>query len=514
MRFVWICVCLFMGSGAHAGEYAIFGPGSVTMGAPAVYDALKFNMFASERLTGFWGNPAYGTFADPDRPGPINVYDGTDGSNVTLRLWFMGADFTGLSACIESYSSIGLVGVANVGQPDPCHATHAASWAFYWPSSNGARTYCFKTIQVDASNNIGFGPARGWNPSNAGIPDENVFDLCLEYVPVASTGELRIYGFEKRRFSTDDYHRSGVWTPNDYAWGLTESELDPAIKDPTEVGPQNRYYNRFSGYPYAQLMNVFTGLEHGLPTDYFSWAGVRAEGTPAGENLVNSIGAAKKATLSGIYDIGSTRVTADFRARNNAIYVRQLDRSAGIAVKPYGVTLPSTINIGDRLQATGYTKIEDGAEVVLVANRIVISPSDPQDPPVGPIGISGRSSGGGASGSQTGVLDNALASPAEYSRGVNTVGQLVRMWGNVTATRQLQQNGLSVFWLDDGSKLQDGLGDNATATGIAVGLPPDWVGEPPWGCCVVTGILKAARNPQGKIVRILFPRSAQDIVRP
>lgn len=500
----------------HADEYTVFGPGEAAAGAPSVYSALSFDPFSLNRLAGFWGNPAYGVFGDPDRTGPINVYEGTDGANVTLRLWFLGVDLAGIAP-----DSIALLGAANAGQTDPCHSTHAASWAYYW-WSNGARAYGFKTIQIDSFGNIGFGPARGWNPSFAGIPVENVFDICLEFVPVGSTGELRIYGFEKRHFSTDCFHYApDRWIPNHYGWGLDPSEVNPVIKDPTGVGAQNRYYNRFSGYPYAQLMNVFTGVQttnmltgqpFGNPADHFSWAEIRAEGTASGPSLVHSISEAKDATLSGVYDLGDVRITADLRSSEDLVYVRQANGASGIGVRPAGQTLPATIQVGDIAHVTGYTKIEDGSELIAVAKQFEVMPADPLSPPLAALGLSMRDSGGGPWGRQKAVENDASSVTPVYSTGPNTIGQLVKMWGTVTCIGQIQQNDeRNVFWIDNRSRLRDGLSELPEATGVAVLLPPDWVGELPAGHCTVTGILRAVSNPQGRIVRMLVPRYASDI---
>jgi hypothetical protein len=482
----------------------------VIPGAPAVYSAQSFDPFASSRFAGFWGNPAYGTFADPDRPPGVAVYDGTDGDNVTLRIWFTGVDFSALGPGIRAF-----FGAANVGQSDPCHATSATMWTWWY--DNGGRLYIFKPVQVDAAGNMGYGPARGWNPSNSGLPIEDVFDLVLEFVPAASAGELRVYAFEKRYYSTDTYHYApGRWIPQHYAWGLDPDEAaNPAIKDPPGMGPQNRYYNRFSGYPYAQSMNVFAGIGSGGTADLVSWAQITAEGTPCAANLVNTIAGAKKAWISGVYDIGMTRITADFRSTDGLIFVRQLDGSAGIGIRPDGVTLPSQINTGDRLQATGYTKIESGAELTLVADQITISPADPQDPPVKPIGLTGLSSGGGSMGWQQGVVNDVLASSPSNAGGVNTIGQLVRMWGKVTGTAQSQEQGdtTTACWLDDGSKLCDGFAADPAVSGVRVVLPPDWTGAPPAGYYSITGILRSVLNPQGKVVRTLFPRSLADAVQ-
>lgn len=261
-----------------AAKYEIAGPGGVTAALPAVYSALSFDLFSQNRFSGFWGDPAYGTFADPDNPpGVTGIYEGTDGDNVTLRLWFTGADFTGLAAGIKSY-----FGMVNVGQSDPCNRTNATIWTFwYW--QDGGRVYTFKTVQIDSLGNWGFGPARGWNPSYSGMDLENKFDIVLEFVPASAPGELRVYGFMKRYYSTDNYHYApGRWIPLHYAWGLTaeEAAMFPQVKDPTVLGPMNRYYNTFSGYPFATAMNVFVGLETGTDAGTVTWTQIRAEGTP------------------------------------------------------------------------------------------------------------------------------------------------------------------------------------------------------------------------------------------
>ena len=266
-------------------EYVLFGSGNLSAGLSAVYSALSFDPFSSNRFQGFWGNPAYGTFGDPDRPPGVVVYDGSDGDNVTLRLWFTGVDFSSLG-CLPAYASA-YFGAANVGQTNPCVATSATMWARWY--DNGGRTYIFKTVQVNEVGYMGFGPARGWNPSNSGLDSENVFDMVLEFVPAASAGELRVYGFQKRYYSTDTYHYApGRWIPMHYAWGLSPDELDPMIKDPSELGPQYRYYNTFSGYPYATSMNVFAGVGPGGPTDSLSWVQIKAEGTLPGSRIVDN----------------------------------------------------------------------------------------------------------------------------------------------------------------------------------------------------------------------------------
>jgi len=502
-------VCSLISSGAHAAEYVLFGPGSVSAGVSAVYSALSFDPFSSNRFQGFWDNPAYGTFRDPDRPPGVAVYDGGDGENVTLRLWFTGVDFSSLGAVVVAY-----FGAANVGQTNPCYANSATTWGFWY--DNDGRVYTFKAVQVDEAGLMGFGPARGWNPSTSGLPIENKFDMVLEFVPSSTSGELRVYGFQKRYYSTETYHYApGRWIPMHYAWGLVPEELDPKIKDPSETGPQWRYYNRFAGYPYASSMNVFAGIGAGGPGDALSWAQIKAEGTSCGPNQVSTIAGAKKARISGVYDIGTARFTADFRARNGLIFVRQLDGSSGIGIRPDGVTLPEQINVGDRLQASGYTKVEGGAEVVLVANQITISPADPGDPPIKPLGLSSRASGGGAMGCQPGATDDATILPPKNAAGLSTLGQLVRMWGSVTGSAQVQtaEGTVNAFWLDDGGMLRDGFTSAPQLTGVAVALPPDWSGSPPSGCCAVVGILRPAANPQGRIVRMLFPRTAADVVQ-
>lgn len=512
LEFGLALICWLMASSACAAEYVIAGPSSASLSTPAVYSAVSLDPFASSRFAGMWGNPAYGTFRDPDRPPGVPIYDGADGENVSLRLWFIGVDMSGVEL-----GSRALLGAVNVGQPDPCHATHAAMWA-YWTQLNG-RAYNFKPVQMDAAGYMGYGPDRGWNPSRSDPPVaiENIFDLVLEFAPAASAGELRVYAFEKRYYSTDTYHYApGRWIPAHYAWGLDPDEAEnPMIKDPVGTAPQNRYYNRFAGYPYAQSMNVFAGFRCGGSADQVSWTRIKAEGTLCEPNSVNTIAGAKKAWIGGYYDIGMTRITADFRSRDGLIFVRQLDGSSAIGIKPDGVTLPPQINIGDRLQATGYTKLQDGAELILVADQITISPADPQDPPITPIGMTGLSSGGGAFGWQPGVVNDVLAPPPSAAAGLNTMGQLVRIWGEVTGAAQFQEQGdtIDACWLDDGGKLYDGFAGDPSVTGIRVIQPSDWTGDPPSGYYGIAGIMRPVLSPQGKVVRSLFPRSMADAIQ-
>lgn len=506
---IWLAAWL-LASGAGAETYVVSGPSSVGCDSAAVFSSLSFDPFSASRLAGMWGNPAYGTFRDPDRPAGVAIYDGNDSQNVALRLWFTGVDLSGLQL-----GSRALLGAVNMGQPDPCHATYAAFW-LYWTQLNG-RAYNFKPVQMNAEGYMGYGPDRGWNPSRSAppVPAENVFDLVLEFVPAPTPGELRVYAFEKRYYSTDSYHyKPGRWIPAHYAWGLDPDEaLNPMIRDPVGTAPQYRYYNRFSGYPFAQAMNVFAGFRNGGANDSISWARVEAEGALSSPAPVGSIDATKRAWIGSYRDIGPARITADFRARDGLIFVRQSDGSAGIGIKPDGVVLPPQINVGDRVEAKGYTKLQDGAELILVADDVTITPADPSDPPVAPIGLGSRAVCGGAAGWQPGVIDNALLSVQPAACGINTVGQLARVWGAVTGSAQVEAHGtmLSVWWLDDGAGLRDGFATDPEVTGLCVVQPPDWTGGPPSGYCSITGIVRPLLNPQGRVVRSLWPRSAADI---
>jgi hypothetical protein len=225
-----------------------------------------------------------------------------------------------------------------------------------------------------------------------------------------------------------------------------------------------------------------------------------------------SIAAAKRLPIdqsTGTTDVVLLKgvvVTADLQPSMSLVYGEDQLRTAGIGVLlgPDDHNDGEVIPEGARVDLLGRVRLLDGAELVL---EIIEGAMLNVDEPLAPIAMNNKSAGGGVFGSQPAVLDNAPAMiPAA---GLNNVGMLVRTWGYVRGMGQLTIDGKlsDVVWIDDGSGLQDGATD---LSGIAVMKPADWQGDAPTGLLVVTGIIRAVPNGDGKAVRLLVPRSQSD----
>lgn len=113
---------------------------------------------------------------------------------------------------------------------------------------------------------------------------------------------------------------------------------------------------------------------------------------------------------------------------------------------------------------------------------------------IDPLGMSNVTLGGGQYGFQAGVIDGS---------GLNNIGLLIKTCGEVTYSET------GFFYLDDGSKLDDGSGH----IGVKVyGTVPVPQGENPVGRFVsVTGISSCER-PDSDIIRIIRTRDMGDVL--
>lgn len=196
-------------------------------------------------------------------------------------------------------------------------------------------------------------------------------------------------------------------------------------------------------------------------------------------------------------------VTAVF---DDCIFIRDAEGASGIKVMG-----ASELSVGDCLNMLEADTTLDGSEAALVPVEIE-SYATGQIPQ--PLAMNGRASGGSASGIQPGVWDIApnfdqfTSDPTteKPSYGLSSIGLLVRIWGQITYSDR------SDFWVDDGSGLWDGTvtGEGQQVTGIRV-HPPTGVTFPSQGYVTVTGILRCSANAQGKVVRVLWPRTEEDV---
>lgn len=183
------------------------------------------------------------------------------------------------------------------------------------------------------------------------------------------------------------------------------------------------------------------------------------------------------------------RVTAAFDDR---IYVQLPDGSSGIAA------VGATASLGDTVDVAGLMATLDGERVLSAAQALVTSTGQAAPEPRT---MSGRTMGGGASGRQAAVTDDAYASPAISAIGLGNVGLLARVAGRIVSP----DTAAHVFYMDDGSGLRDGSGKQGVRV-YAPGLALPQAGE----FYAVTGIAGATIL-GGNVVRLLRPRGNSDM---
>lgn len=169
--------------------------------------------------------------------------------------------------------------------------------------------------------------------------------------------------------------------------------------------------------------------------------------------------------------------------------VQAEDRSAGIVA--IGST---TAQVGDRCTLAGDTLSSD-------AMRVLVNPEVAdvtQGAPPKPMAMNCAATGGGASGLQQAVVDDAAAS--KYASGLSNVGLLVRTAGIVSYVDPSER----FFYLDDGSGLNDGSGHAGIRVSLQ-GLPVPVLGTP----ASVTGVCFATLI-DGRPARLLRPRGPDD----
>ena len=202
-------------------------------------------------------------------------------------------------------------------------------------------------------------------------------------------------------------------------------------------------------------------------------------------------------------------MTADFLAKMDLFYIEEEDRSSGIGV--LADNSPGPFSIGDKMSIFGCTTLVYGTELVLLPTQTAFTPGDP----IRPTGTNNRSSGGGVFGNQPGVFhDLSVPGAPRPAYGLNDVGSLIRLWGRVTCDNlelDLPWGPSQVFWIDDGTNLHDGFNcaTGSPSTGVAVLLPPDT--PPPSGYWGITGIMTAVPSLSWLPVRLLVPRSEDDM---
>ncbi|MCX8052831.1 MAG: GEVED domain-containing protein, partial [Armatimonadetes bacterium] len=220
-----------------------------------------------------------------------------------------------------------------------------------------------------------------------------------------------------------------------------------------------------------------------------------------------NIGEAKLEDLGTDVLIRSKVVTANFG--EDGWYLAE-QASLGGRFAGIGVMEREDWAIGDVVTVYGRTVL-NGCELMITEYASIL---EGRTTPITSLGQTNRASGGGQLGSQPGLYDFCDGfDPPRPAYGLNSVGQLVSLWGRCTCS----EFGIPPynFWIDDGSNLWDGTWctKEVKALGVRVRVPSGYAGDPiqPGYYYAVTGIMRTTTSWNGSCVRWLWPRTDSDI---
>jgi len=177
----------------------------------------------------------------------------------------------------------------------------------------------------------------------------------------------------------------------------------------------------------------------------------------------------------------------------NTVYIQDLDRTSGIKV--YGSTIGSDVVKGAVVNVTGTLSTSNGERLIISPTTTVVGTGWD----VIPMALTSRDLGGGGLGEYIPGITGAS--------GLHNIGLLVSIFGRVGYRDS------SMFYVDDGSGLDDGTGRGAGVQVLLSGLASgNTITAPAQNSFVkVTGI-STCRLSGGKIIRVLRPRDQADIV--
>ncbi len=268
---------------------------------------------------------------------------------------------------------------------------------------------------------------------------------------------------------------------NTYNWCPVAQIINGfTYNDPS--GPQENTINAMIGSDYNLLFGspcIDTGIDIGYP--FSGTAPDRGAREYEGSYPVPTahVGDVKKLPLLNPVDLTKAVVTASTgQLLDNVIYVEDENRSSGIRVKNH--ILQANVGIGERISIKGELVSESTGEKMILATQIN---SIETGEPLAPLSMPGKSVGG---------------------FGLDTVGLLVTVWGNVKYVEPELQ---TYFTIDDGSGKSDG-----TNPGLPIWLWDtfDYIAAPTQGYVAVTGIVSLHDFGQGP-VPVVIPRTSEDV---
>jgi hypothetical protein len=203
-------------------------------------------------------------------------------------------------------------------------------------------------------------------------------------------------------------------------------------------------------------------------------------------------GARKMYANSSPITFGGMSVTAVFPA-SGRIYVEQPDRTSGVRVDT-----AEAFSVGQLVNVSGQILTDTAT------GECYVQASGPWPEPTGgllpldPLALKNRLLGGKPYGLQNGITGTI---------GLNNIGLLVKILGRVTASGTYPRLGISWFYIDDGSGLEDGSGVTGVYVEGAFSIMP-----PEEGAFVAVTGISSCDLYNGNLVNVLLPRSQEDIV--
>ncbi len=165
---------------------------------------------------------------------------------------------------------------------------------------------------------------------------------------------------------------------------------------------------------------------------------------------INTIDGAKKATAGSSVSLAGVVLTTASGEIANRLYIEDKKRSNGIMLY-FASGAPANFADGDAVDVSGSVGVVSGEMCLL--NPTVTKRTDIANSPLRAVGMNGQTIGGSAYGGQVGVVDQ-YSYPRKMAGGLNNIGLLVRTAGVV------KQIGTDWFYIEDGSSLDDGTGNN------------------------------------------------------
>jgi len=444
--------------------------GSVVTAARLGYQLSAIDGFTIRNGRRYYGGGIYCSYSSP------TISNNTITGNTTISGAYYGAGI-----CCEYSSSPTITNNTiggNTGGGISCDSSSPTITNNTIGGNSGRAIYCYCSAPTITNNTI-----RGNIAGNAGVIYCDSSSATISNNIVA--------------FNSSGIYKSGntpVLRYND-VYANTAYNYSGISADPTDISQDPLFADQSGGDLHLQTGSpcIDTGTNTGAPVTDLDGAIRPQDGNGDGSAIcdigayeypMNLANAKQNAADGTALAFGGVPVTACF-ASPARIYVERADRSQGIRVDtdktfPEGELVNTSGTIGTD-STTGERYVLPSSSYPATMNAISV---------LNPCAMVNRFVGGADSGLQQGVLGGA---------GLNNIGLLVTIWGNVTFS------GTDYFYVDDGSKLNDDSGH----IGVKVSAPGFTI--PTGGFVIVTGISSCEKK-GSELVRVLRVRKQADIL--